>query len=687
MNNSNEIQLIGIARNAEKYSKQGYLWMIIINDQFPEGLKVRGSINLTNPVVNGEKYKITGIMNSDFFTPIKVELIEKNKNKTDSIEQLLILEPFNLKQSTAKKIVKENPKNTLQKIFDKEINKEFFLELNYFYSLLFDEEVDKPDQQLIEQVNTRLYLLEIGIHPLTINSIIENDINIAQIKKDPFLLAYNVDGFTFSDGQKINNSLDINDNQKEINKYQAAIYYAIIENGSTYLNEEELIFKSSNIIKYSFQEALVYDALELGIKEKFFFKDQNKIFIKYLYDSEKFIEDKMMIINSAVDDLISKYEINNSFLDNFQNEALISVFENKITIVSGAPGTGKTTFLKVLLDNWKSNFGDLNHVHLMAPTGRAAVRMQESTGQKASTIHKFVASNLDIKNDENEENKNNLIIIDEMSMTDIVIFSELLKKIDISSKLLLIGDFNQLPSIRPGNLFQDIVNSYRFNWFELKNNHRQAEGSNIPTLFNEVLEGKINSFNFPDTKIIELNGGNYENIISEEVDVLRSQGVSTSKIQIITLLNKDVRNINNMLHPVFNESLTLAENRISVGDRVISNKNIDELGITNGDIGYVVDGAMNLKIRFSQNNEVVIKPENRKYISLAYAITVHKAQGGEFDNLIILLPYDVQTMNNKSLLYTAFSRAKENLILIGDIKNFAAGVKRTNEDRKTSLFK
>ena len=390
-----------------------------------------------------------------------------------------------------------------------------------------------------------------------------------------------------------------------------------------------------------------------------------------------------------------------------QKEAIICANTANFLVITGGPGTGKTTIMKAIIELYKrlnkySNRDLDDKIALLAPTGRAAKRMSEATFYKASTIHRFLKWNKD--NDSfqvNEYNKSKVsfVLIDEASMIDTYLFSNLLKGLSVNTKIILVGDADQLPSVGPGQILHDIIASNMLDVCYLKELYRQGKDSNIISLAYDIRNNSLNKniFNISDDlTFIECSDSDVLDEISNIASVYKD--LSYKDFQVLAPMYKTINgidNINNKLQNIFNKasknkkSLTVGDYMLREGDKVIQLSNMPDDNVYNGDIGLIS------RIVLKPNKEVYIDfdgnvvkytPSSFNKFRLAYAISIHKSQGSESDVVIIPLVKSFKKMLYRKLIYTGITRSKKSLFLIGDYKALELAVSNTSTDlRRTSL--
>ena len=347
------------------------------------------------------------------------------------------------------------------------------------------------------------------------------------------------------------------------------------------------------------------------------------------------------------------------------------------------------------------------YIALLAPTGRAAKRLSEATGLGASTIHKYLKWNKDTNEFQvNELNKNyhHLIIIDEVSMIDTNLFDALLKGLTNNIQLILVGDKDQLPSVGCGLVLSDLIASDLFNFCPLEKIYRQSENSFIPYLAKEIKNKDIGEeflSKKDDYNFLQVNSDNMVESIKKVCELSINKGLTDRDVQILAPMYKGINgidNLNNNLRDLFNpkskkkKEIRVGENTFRVGDKVLQLVNDPDKGIYNGDIGYIDDifsydnsKVLNVNIDFD-GNLVTLTTTEMLNVKLAYAISIHKAQGSEFINVIMPVVKNYYKMLYNKLIYTGVSRAKKSLILIGEVQSFLMAVNNDySMNRKTSL--
>ncbi|WP_338971181.1 AAA family ATPase [Spiroplasma endosymbiont of Panorpa germanica] len=394
--------------------------------------------------------------------------------------------------------------------------------------------------------------------------------------------------------------------------------------------------------------------------------------------------------------------------DDSQKKALKAFLENNIVILTGGPGTGKTMVINGMVRMFEKVYGSSNFA-LAAPTGRAASRIQETSGYKATTIHKLLKASGDDAFEVNEANPIflDLIILDESSMLSNHLFSDFLRGTDFARKMVLVGDVDQLPSVGYGNLFEDLIISKQFATITLSKIFRQAEQNDIIELAaritsNQAEEFKNKNLNNIDFLFSNNNEENVRNLIDTYQKLLATQEVNNfNHVQVLSPFYRGelgINMINNIIQEKFNKNIKnngkifkKGETKITKNDKVMYLKNDSVLELSNGDIGKIGDMKFeNSKLIDAtgefNGRDVSLKLSNFSEITLGYGVSVHKSQGSEYNNVILVLdPAANNHFLSKKIIYTAITRAKEHLYIIGGEDAFWSGLNKTTKPRNTTL--
>ena len=478
------------------------------------------------------------------------------------------------------------------------------------------------------------------------------------------------------------------------------IYTTCYETGDTLVLKDELFIKMKRCFRgvFTVEEYLKYiDSLALKAKIVLF---NEYVTLSEFYNTEKSIlmdinrinDIKNTIKSDKIDTYISEYEkINSITFNDDQKEAIKGAILNNFFIITGGPGTGKTTIIKAIVMILKDIL-DLNHddIALLAPTGRASKRMAESVGAPAYTIHKFLKWNKETESfliDEYNKSQEKIVIVDESSMIDIFLFSSLLKGLKLNVKLILVGDANQLPSIGPGDLLNDLLHISTIKNKYLNTIYRVKEGSYITYLANDIKNRKhFDKFptNYSDFKFIESDDDNIKKYLKEIVNKAVEKGISSENFQVLAPMYKGINGIdslNSMMAEIFNpneEKFIIGDKYYRINDKVIQLVNDVDNNVYNGDIGYIkdiyyIDKKLVVEIDYSGN---IVEYKNGEFdkFNLAYAVSIHKSQGSEYANVVIILASSFNRMFYNKLIYTAVTRAKSSLIILGSIDSLNKSV-------------
>jgi exodeoxyribonuclease V alpha subunit len=557
----------------------------------------------------------------------------------------------------------------------------------------------------------------------------------AIILENPYILSDEISGIGFMTADRIAKSLGV----ELISPFriQSGIRYILNQfsaSGNTYMPKENLIEEVGKLLNVSselVEENLYNLVLETKIKiEKI--NDIESVFSLPYYYCELGVTNKIITlsienfrnINADVEFEIKSFERKNNIkFASSQREAIVGAFENGIEIITGGPGTGKTTIIKAIIEIYENNG---MKVLLGAPTGRAAKRMTESTGREAKTIHRLLE--MGVSEDENsyfakgegEPLEADVVIIDEASMIDIMLMHSLLKAIKLGTRLIIVGDVDQLPSVGAGNVLKDLIESNFIKVVRLKDIFRQGEASLIVTNAHKINNGEMAYINRRDGDFFFENKEDLEEILFTIIDLINRRLPKFNKewdkyrdIQILTPTRKGilgVQNLNNKLQEVLNpKSPTKKEKELKEiifreGDKVMQTKNNYSLkwvrvngngdnegvGVFNGDMGFIQsinEEEKTITIVFDDERKVVYDYIYLDELELAYAITIHKSQGSEFKVIITPAFMGSPFLMNKNLLYTAITRAKELVVVVGMPKALKYMVSNTKVMERYSSLK
>lgn len=562
------------------------------------------------------------------------------------------------------------------------------------------------------------------------------DRSIELVKENPYRLCKEISGIGFKTADKIAMNMGIEGESPY--RIKSGIDYVLgkfCANGNTYMPKEKLIEETAStlVIKTDLIEENIYNYyLEKGIIiEKI--DNVDAVFALPYYYSEigitkKIIElgiENFQTINTDVEHEIKMFERSQGItFAQSQKEAILNAFIEGIEIITGGPGTGKTTIIKCIIDIYEKNG---LKVLLAAPTGRAAKRMSESTGREAKTIHRLLEMGVSDEGGERttflkgdgEPLEGDVVILDEASMIDVNLMNSLLKAIKLGTRIIIVGDVDQLPSVGAGNVLNDLINSEFIKVVRLKEIFRQGAESLITVNAHRINNGEMPHLNKKGNDFYFIKSENSDEILNTIIDLVNRRlpkfNAGWDKlrdIQVLTPMRKGilgVENMNERIQEILNpkdaskREKKVRETIFREGDKVMQTKNNYSLKWTrvSGDGEYEGDGVFNGDMGFIQSiNEeektiTVIFDDERKVkydyvyvdeLELAYSITIHKSQGSEFKVVIIPAFMGSSLLMNKNLLYTGITRAKKLVVVVGMPKALNYMVKNTKSMERYSAL-
>ncbi|MCY7127938.1 ATP-dependent RecD-like DNA helicase [Streptococcus mutans] len=573
-------------------------------------------------------------------------------------------------------------------------------------------------------------LAEYGLNNKTAVQIFERykEESLTVITENPYQLVEDIQGIGFKMADKLAEQVGINSDAPQ--RFRAALVHTLLETsidkGDTYIEAKELLEKSLFILEEVRQVELdpsqIAQELTQLISED---KVQNigtKIFDNTLFYAESGIHKHLTrILDRPLEKEISSQDIQteikhiqaefNINYDKAQKNAIQKAIQSKVFLLTGGPGTGKTTVINGIIKAY-ANLHQIDlqksdlPIILAAPTGRAARRMNELTGLPSATIHRHLGLNGDSEYQALDEFLDcDLIIIDEFSMVDTWLANQLFSAIASNTQIVIVGDSDQLPSVGPGQVLADLLKINRLPQVSLTKIFRQSEDSTIVTLANQIRQGRLPTdftAKKADRSYFEAQSTHIPQMIQKIVSSALKSGIDAQEIQIlapmyrgqagITHLNKlmqDLLNpLNNQLEFQFNDL------HFRKGDKVLHLINDAQINVFNGDIGYITD-LIPAKYTESKQDEMILDfdgteinyPRNEWLkITLAYAMSIHKSQGSEFK--VVILPVTRQSgrLLQRNLIYTAITRSKSKLVMLGEIAAFDNAIKNEGTKRKTYLI-
>ena len=633
--------------------------------------------------------------------------------KEEELVTFLSSDLFPIGEKTAKRIVDTFHEETINKILE---NKDCL----QLIPRLTEKRIDKIYNVLVDYQNTSNIVLELT----KLGFEMKESLSFLNKYDNKILDTVNTNIYELIDSDEISfNKIDeiaLNMGIKEDDdrRIKALIIYVMKElcfnNGDTYLTLEEISFNLSNFVSIS-PEKLDYLMIKLIRDGKIVIEDK-RYYLKKFYEAEKYICERLCFLNDMTvtsNINISKYidneKFNNICYDDIQRKAIEWGVNNNITIITGGPGTGKTTILTAIVNILiEANKLKDSEIALLAPTGRAAKKMMETTGISASTIHKYLGWDKDtntFSTNEYSPRNEKYIIVDEVSMIDTLLMEALLKGIKRNAKLILVGDYYQLPSVSEGQILKDIIDSDSLPVIRLNQIYRQTDGSYILNLAYDIKEKNISEDLFikkDDYLFINGDNDNTMSIIKEVILKAIKKGYTDREVQVLAPMYKSLNgidNLNKVLQDLFNpksdkkKEIIIKDVTYREYDKVLQLVNDPDNNVYNGDIGYIEDiiisDGKNITNQININydgNIVEYTPDKFVNFRHGYAISIHKAQGSEFDTVIMpILPSFKRMLYNK-LVYTGVTRAKKSLVVIGDANSFIYGINNDYVDnRKTTL--
>ena len=577
-----------------------------------------------------------------------------------------------------------------------------------------------------ESHKTIVYLNEIGF---TMQDALEiyntyKQYTMNKIETNIYSILDKLEDMPFTKVDAIALNMDISKDDENRIKY--CILYIMkditFQNGDTYLTFDEIYENTCKYLKLEIDINIFKSYLNILKEEYKIITDYEKYYLKDIFDSELEIIKKVQVLKTKKQ---TKYKIMDTYIKELEEylnikyndeqlNAIKTALTENITIITGGPGTGKTTIVKGITRLYQ----DLNNlslkeaieeIALLAPTGRAAKRLSDSTNLPASTIHRFLKWNKDTNEfaiNEYDKAMQKLIIIDETSMIDINLLGSLFKGLTDNIKLVLVGDDNQLPSVGPGQVLKDLINSGLIETIKLNTLYRQKDDSYINKLAEEIRNNEL-SETFIDKKsdyqFLECDSVSIKPSLENICKQLIEKKYNYKKFQIMAPMYAGIVGIdslNKSLQEVFNpkdKNKTEIESGDVIfreNDKILQLSNMPDDNVFNGDIG-IIEKIIPATMSESKKNEIYVDydgnlvkylPKDFNKIKHGYIISIHKSQGSEFDTVILPISKYYKRMLYKKLIYTAITRAKRKLILLGEPEAFVYSVNNNEEYiRKTSL--
>lgn len=537
------------------------------------------------------------------------------------------------------------------------------------------------------------------------------------MEKDIYRLFQDIEGIGFLTADKLAFNLGIQRDDKR--RIISGIDYALMQlcnNGHCCIPEMALVDKTAKILQVNNQIifTILKERIDNGSLNTEVVGGETLIYPPYLYYAEKKVATRLLQLQQATEPLsednlslfIKVWEKDNQIqLAQKQKEAIKACLHHGVLVLTGGPGTGKTTVIKGILSILKAQG---LKIRLAAPTGRAAKRLSETTGQKALTIHRLLEANnlaqddnlqLGFSKDIDDQLDADVIILDEVSMVDIVLMHHFLNAVPDGCRIILVGDTDQLPAVGPGSVLKDIIRSQKIPAIRLDEIFRQAQTSMIIQNAHIINAGRLPDLRkqYSDFVFYELNDDT--SITQKILDLctkdLPHEGFDVLKdVQILSPMHRflcGVENLNLMLQERLNpkknqDELKYSSQTFRVGDKVMHIRNNYQKNVFNGDIGFIQD-INNEKLTVDYFDHIVTYEKNElNELTLAYASSVHKSQGSEYKVVIIPLSTSHYIMLQRNLLYTAITRAKQKVIIIGSKKALMTAIQSNRTQKRYTLL-
>ncbi|ARB77644.1 MULTISPECIES: SF1B family DNA helicase RecD2 [Staphylococcus] len=602
----------------------------------------------------------------------------------------------------------------------------------------------KKQEQIAQQIAANqesekimIHLHDLGFGPKLSMAIYQfyqsETINV--VDNNPYKLVYDIKGIGFNKADTLARNIGIDFNDPE--RLKAGILFTLeeecIKQGHTYLPTETILKSAQTMLSTQGDEIIeihqLEEMLQILMEEDKLILDQQKIAIPSLYYSElKSVQNLYRILTHThklneleqSDLQLHIGEIEDSNEVHYaasQKEALQTAINSKIMLLTGGPGTGKTTVIKGIIELYAEIHGlSLNYadytdddfpVVLAAPTGRASKRLQEATGLEAMTIHRLIGWNQDTQPEDilDNEIKAKLIIIDEMSMVDTWLFHQFLNAVPLDAQIVFVGDEDQLPSVGPGQVFKDLIQSKKIPRVNLTEVYRQQDGSSIIELAHHMKQNESIDITkrYHDRSFINCSAEQIPDVVKKVVSSAVSKGYDMSDIQVLAPMYKGsagIKRLNQILQTILNpkepdaREIEFGDAAFRKGDKVLQLVNRPNDNIFNGDIGIIVgifwakENALNKDVIIVDfdGNEITFTRQDLIELTHAYCTSIHKSQGSEFPIVIMPVVKQYFRMLQKPILYTGLTRAKQSLVLLGDPQAFDIGLKTNGQVRMTQLY-
>ena len=528
------------------------------------------------------------------------------------------------------------------------------------------------------------------------------------LKEKPYRLADDIWGIGFQKADAMAAKLGYAPDSPY--RLRSGLKYALtllVDQGHCFAIRDQLVKAGTELMGVS--DSLLLDALDEMVQAEDIVEGGEHgeyIYLPAFYCAEHGIARRLCTINASnasvavnTEGLSEQLNADTGIYDEIQLDAISTAVHNKITVLTGGPGTGKTTTALGIITAFRNADA---RILLAAPTARAAKRLSEATGMTAKTIHRLLEASPQEGYRRNSDNPltGDVLILDECSMIDLILMYNLLKAVPDAMTIVMIGDVDQLPSVGAGNVLRDIIASERFPVIHLTHIYRQAQESRIVTNAHLINHGEFPDISVKDSDFVFLERDGAEAAAQTVVSLFRTNflthyfDIVSSEIQVLSPMKKGlagVINLNQQLQAVINPAgrgIRRGEIEYRVGDKVMQMKNDYDKTVFNGEIGIIdyvdVEGKC-LSVRFDDHT-VEYDANDLSELSLAYATTIHKAQGCEYPVVIMILLTEHHIMLQRNLLYTGITRGKKKVILVGSQEALAIAVQNVDNSKRNTLL-
>ncbi|OIJ16612.1 hypothetical protein BKP37_05100 [Anaerobacillus alkalilacustris] len=740
--------------NDEPYIK-GELINLIFNNEENFYTVARVKIHATNVEISEKVVAIVGTLpkldeehlytffgkltdHPKFGVQFQVSHFEKEMPKTtEGIIRYLSSDRFKgIGRKTAEAIVNKLGEQAISKIIeDKEVLKKIASLNDEKIQLIHDQVIEN---QGIEQILIELYKFGFGAQLAIKIFQTYKDETLQVIRSNPYQLIQDVEGIGFAKADTLGQAIGFTKDQPE--RIHAGCLHIVqevsMQEGHVFINKANLIEEAISLLSdQSF--SIVMKEVE---KQLLYLEEEGKLIVEgdHVYLPSLFYAEKGLVTN------ISKLIKNKDHIEEFpeaeflkaigeteedlkieyassQKEAIKTALQSSIMILTGGPGTGKTTVIKGIVESFaklhgislnKKDYGKNNPFPIVqvAPTGRAAKRMAEATGLPAETIHRLLGwkgGHTGFEKDEDNLIEGKLLIIDETSMVDIWLANQLFKSLPNTIQVILVGDEDQLPSVGPGQVLSELIHSNVIPTVNLVDIYRQSKESSIIQLAHSMKEGQLPMDILeakPDRRFFSCHQDQVVTVIEQICTNAINKGYTAKEIQVLAPMyrgNAGIEALNLKLQNIFNpkkekqREMLFGEVTYRVGDVVLQLVNNPDENVFNGDRGEIV-AIIYAKENIEKQDQMVISfdgieviytKQDLNQITLAYCCSVHKSQGSEFPIVIMPIVRGYHRMLRRNLVYTGITRAKEYLILCGEVKAFQTAIDQQNEMKRNTLLK